>query len=123
MNEVPTSVYNVRDIQNSGWPTGRESYGHAVLVVVRGRESRLQGEAGQTGKMMGKSGTEGCVMLPLMFQSTTTRRMTRKMIPDIKPVGEPDAEKLACPVRRGDVAKVPLDGNSVASYPTSARCR
>jgi len=37
-----------------GWPTGRESYGHGVLVVVVGvtphqgeRESRSQGEAGQ----------------------------------------------------------------------------
>jgi len=117
MSEIPTSVYHVRDIQNSGWPTGRESYGHGVLVVVSGWESQLQGEAGQTGKMRGKNGTEGCVMLPLMFQSTTTRRMIRKIIPDLKPVGEPDAEKLARPVRRGAVGKVPK-GNSLAAYPT-----
>ncbi len=57
MSDVPTSIYNVRDIRNSGWPTGRESYGYAVLVVVDGvvsiqggRESRPQGEAGQVGK-------------------------------------------------------------------------
>ena len=30
-----------------GSPTGRESYGDGVLVVVRGRESRLHGEGGQ----------------------------------------------------------------------------
>ena len=39
---------------NSGWPTGREPYGHGVSVVVAGvasgrggRESRLQGEGTQ----------------------------------------------------------------------------
>jgi hypothetical protein len=54
MSEVPTSVYIVRGIRNSGTPTGRESYGVGVLVVVDGvtsirggRESRPQGEAGQ----------------------------------------------------------------------------
>ena len=36
MNEVPTSVYNVRDIRNAGTPTGCESYGVGVLVVVDG---------------------------------------------------------------------------------------
>jgi hypothetical protein len=57
MSEVPTSVYSVRGIRNSGWPTGGDAYGHAVLVVVDGvtpiqgeRESRSQGEAGQEGK-------------------------------------------------------------------------
>ena len=40
--------------RNSGWPTGREPYGHGGSVVVAGvtpchggRESRLQGEAAQ----------------------------------------------------------------------------
>ena len=73
MSEVPTSVYSVRGIRNSGWPlpvraapvchrqaqtgTGGDAYGHAVPVVVDGvtpiqgeRESRSQGEAGQEGK-------------------------------------------------------------------------
>ncbi len=36
MSDVPTSVYNVRDIRNSGWPTGGDTYGHGVLVVVDG---------------------------------------------------------------------------------------
>jgi hypothetical protein len=43
MSEVPTSVYIVRDIRNSGTPTGRESYGVAVLVVVDGVTS-IQGD-------------------------------------------------------------------------------
>ena len=37
--------------------------------------------------------------------------------------GEPDAEKLARPVRRGAVGKVLLDSNSLAAYPTLARAR
>ena len=71
MNDVPPSVYDVRDIRNSGWPTGGDAYGHAVLVVVDGvtsiqggRESRPQGEAGQVGKE-GWKDAEGCVMLPV----------------------------------------------------------
>ena len=54
MNGVPTSVSDVQCIRNAGWPTGRESYGHGILVVVDGvttiqgeRESRSQGEAGE----------------------------------------------------------------------------
>ncbi len=31
MSDVPTSVYNVRDIRNSGWPTGGDAYGHGVV--------------------------------------------------------------------------------------------
>ena len=33
--------------RNAGWPTGGDHYGHGVLVVVRGRESRPHGEGGQ----------------------------------------------------------------------------
>lgn len=57
MSGVPTSVYDVSFVRNTGWPTGRESYGHGVLMVVVGvtphrgeRESLLQGEAGQAGE-------------------------------------------------------------------------
>jgi len=53
MSGVPTSVYDVSGDRKTGWPTGRESYGHGVLIVVDGvtsiqgeRESRSQGEAG-----------------------------------------------------------------------------
>ena len=50
---------NVSYDRNSGWPTGRESYGHGVLIVVDGvtsiqgeRESHLQGEGGQVGEFL-----------------------------------------------------------------------
>jgi hypothetical protein len=36
MNGGPTSVYNVQSIRNAGWPTGGDSYGHRVLIVVEG---------------------------------------------------------------------------------------
>ena len=36
MNGLPTSVYHVAFVRNTGWPTGRESYGHRVLIVVVG---------------------------------------------------------------------------------------
>ena len=61
-------------------------------------------------------------MLPVMFPSTPIRRRIRKRIPNLKPVGEPDAGKLARPVRRGAVGKVLLDSNSLAAYPTRAPC-
>ncbi len=53
ISDIPKSVYNVRDIRNSGWPTGGDAYGHGVLVGVDGvtsiqgeRENRSQGDAG-----------------------------------------------------------------------------
>ncbi len=42
-------------------------------------------------------------------------------VPDL--TGESDAVKVARPVRKGEVAKVPFDGNSVASYLTRESCR
>ena len=45
------------------------------------------------------------------------RRRNRKTTFDLKPTGEPDAVKVARPVRRGVVGKVP-EGNSLATYPT-----
>jgi hypothetical protein len=36
MSEVPKVVYDVHGIRKAGWPTGRESYGHGVLMVVVG---------------------------------------------------------------------------------------
>jgi hypothetical protein len=47
------------------------------------------------------------------------RRTNRKRSSDLKPTGEPDAVKVARPVRGRAVGKVPLDGNSLAAYPTS----
>ena len=36
MSGVPTLVYNVSLVRKTGWPTGRESQGHRVLIVVVG---------------------------------------------------------------------------------------
>jgi len=36
MSGAPTSVFDVRFVRNAGWPTGRESYGHGVPIVVVG---------------------------------------------------------------------------------------
>jgi hypothetical protein len=36
MNGAPKLVYDVSFVRNTGWPTGRESYGHRVLIVVVG---------------------------------------------------------------------------------------
>ena len=36
MNDIPTLSYDVSYVRNAGWPTGRESYGHGVLMVVDG---------------------------------------------------------------------------------------
>ena len=41
----------VQHHRNAGWPTGRESQGHGVLVVVGGGESPPRGEGGQVGGM------------------------------------------------------------------------
>ncbi len=49
------------------------------------------------------------------------RRTNRKRSLDLKPTGEPDAVKVARPVRRGQVEKVPFNGNSLACYPTAVR--
>jgi hypothetical protein len=46
-NGAPTSRSDVCRFGNAGSPTGRESYGDGVSVVVSGRESRLQGEGRQ----------------------------------------------------------------------------
>ena len=73
MNGIPTVICDVHDVRNSGTPTGRESYGVGVLVVVGGvtptqgeRESRSQGKAGQVDAMRRKNTAEECVMLPMM---------------------------------------------------------
>ncbi len=42
------------------------------------------------------------------------------MISDLKPTGEPYSVKAGSTVRRGVVGKVPLDGNSLATYPTTS---
>lgn len=53
-NEAPKSLYLRSLSANTGWPKGRESYGHGDPIVVVGvtthrgeRETRSQGKAGQ----------------------------------------------------------------------------
>ncbi len=36
MSGVPTVIYNVQRVRNMGLPTGRESYGNGVPIVVDG---------------------------------------------------------------------------------------
>ncbi len=43
MNGTPKLVYDVSFVRNAGWPTGRESYGHGVPIVVDGVTS-IQGD-------------------------------------------------------------------------------
>lgn len=47
MSGLPTPCYHVSQELNAGWPTGRESYGHGVPIVVSARESRVHGEGEQ----------------------------------------------------------------------------
>lgn len=77
--------------RTAGSPNGREPHGDRALVVVSGRESRLQGEGGQVSKGEGHIG--GCEM-----HNNPTKESP-------KDTGEPDARKRACPVREGVVGK------------------
>ena len=47
MSRLPTSCYYVLQEQNTGSPTGRESYGDRVPIGLCERESRLLGEGEQ----------------------------------------------------------------------------
>src|SRR5215831_9083167 len=49
---------NVQHQRNAGSPTGRESHGDGVSVVVGGRESRPQGEGRQVGRRLKGEGSE-----------------------------------------------------------------
>ena len=53
---APTAVLNVNRVRNARWPTSREAQGNGVSVVVRGRESRLQGEGRQVSQAEGRTG-------------------------------------------------------------------
>ncbi len=57
-------------------------------------------------------------MLPVKTSRRSDRRTSGNNRSDLKLTGEPDAGKLARPVRRGVVGKVLLDSNSLATYPT-----
>src|SRR5262249_30526064 len=76
-------------LRNSGSPTGREPQGDGAPVVVRDRESRSPGEGGQVDRDDRERG----------------RRDAKSRPPESPATGEPDAWKLARPVRRGAVGK------------------
>ncbi|MCP4341085.1 MAG: hypothetical protein GY799_19900 [Desulfobulbaceae bacterium] len=108
MSGIPTVICYVHDVRNSGTPTGRESYGVGVLVVVDGvtpiqgeRESRSPGKAGQVNEVRGKNEMEGYVMLLLMSRSTFTRTMVCKNHQTSNSLESRLIWKLTCPVRRG----------------------
>jgi hypothetical protein len=44
---APTRIYDVHHARKTGSPTSREAHGDGDPIVVRGRESRLQGKVGQ----------------------------------------------------------------------------
>src|SRR5207244_9584303 len=104
MNWTPTSRCYVNPTRNTGFPTGREPYGNRAPVarpepgipgraeqVVRGRESRPQGEGGQV-DLDRNQGCTRCAKFRTLWHEAT---------------GEPDALKGARPVRRGPVGKGP----------------
>lgn len=50
-------ILNVNRVRNVRFPNRREPQGNGVSVVVRGRESRPQGEGRQVRRMSGHGGT------------------------------------------------------------------
>ena len=70
-NGTPTGFYDVYCVRKMGLPTGRESYGDGVPIVVVGvtshqgeRESRSQGEVEQVSQISCKlRETAKCVLL------------------------------------------------------------
>ncbi len=49
MNGASTAVYDVYHVRNLGLPTRGDPQGDRVSIVVRGKESLLQGEVKQVG--------------------------------------------------------------------------
>ena len=68
---VPTFVYHVSSVRNTGSPTGRESYGDRVLVVVGGvtptqGDGRAVRRAKQDREMSCVGVSVRCVEMPLL---------------------------------------------------------
>lgn len=91
------NALNVQLDRNSGWPTGRKAHGHGVSIVLVGVmthqgawESQVQGKGGQVNKGDGKAKRDASV-----FNHKLTRQPLK--------TGEPDAVKVASPVRGGAV--------------------
>ena len=98
---------HVQHHRNVGWPKGRESKGHGILVVVGGGESPLQGDGGQAERHLKG---QGCVM------HEDPNRV------DVAPLESRVTPKGSSTVRGGAVGKVPagqLAGGLLYSMPGS----
>jgi len=83
---------HVQHHRNVGWPKGRESKGHGILVVVGGGESPLQGAGGQAERHLKG---QGCVMDDYLNRV------------DVAPLESRVTPKGSSTVRGGAVGKVP----------------
>src|SRR4029453_14892206 len=95
---------HVQHHRNAGWPTGRESQGHGVLVVVCGGESLPRGEGGQVDGILKGEGCEMHTIPDLSGMSSTGALL------DIKRVTSSS---------EGGRWKSTHRGNSLAAYPTA----
>ena len=118
-NGAPTARSNVSHPGNAGLPTGREPDGNGVPVVVvgvtphhGGRESRPQGEGGQVTAIPRHGEVRE------MRSAATVLGIIRDRAREPTVTGEPDAVKVARPVRRGADGKVPCRLRATRRRPT-----
>jgi len=103
--------------RNARWPTRGDPHGHGASVVVRGRESRPHGEGRQVSPGVRAEVGETCDAESRPHPGHPPRPAHGC----VRRTGEPDAVKVASPVRRGAVGKgLPSGSTSLAAYPTTA---
>jgi hypothetical protein len=95
---------HVQHHRNAGWPTGRESQGHGVFVVVGGGESLPRGEGGQVDGILKGEGCEMHTIPDLSGMSSTGELL--------------DIERVTSS-SEGGRWKSTHRGNSLAAYPTA----
>lgn len=102
MRGVPAAIVDVHHARNSGWPKSRETHGDGVPRGVSERESRLQGEGGEAGECpANETRDKRHTVEEGLIQQETGKDTVRYLHPQA--TGAPDAGKLACPVRRGQL--------------------
>src|SRR5437867_10339284 len=107
MSGRPKPRSDVRHRRNARSPTGREPHGDGDLVVVRDRETRSHGEAGQVVHGDNRIGTRD------EKRRNDTHHHPRSEIHGLS-TGEPGAVKVASTVRRG------ADGKGRSRLPVTA---
>src|SRR5260370_35770604 len=120
MSAAPTSRSDVQHHRNAGWPTGRESQGHGVLVVVGDGESPLQGEGGQVGRPLKGEGSEmdnyltrvDAAQLESCLRSKDSRAVRRGAVGKVPQANSLAVYSTASPVRRGAVGEGPMTAKS-----------